>query len=105
MSRETPSQNGENGRDSRGRFAPGNSGGPGNATARKAATFRAKLFDAVSVGDFAAIVARLLQEAKGGESWAVKLTLEYLVGPPQDIALEERLQKLETLLSNQEPEL
>jgi hypothetical protein len=101
MPQENPPTAVSDGRDQRGRFLPGNRVSKGNVLARKAATFRAKLFHAVSYDDFAEIVQRLLQEAKSGESWAVKLTLEYLIGQPRDIELEERLQKLETILENQ----
>ena len=102
MTQEKPSTADSDGRDPRGRFARGNRASKGNVSARKAATFRAKLFRAVSAVDFAEIVQRLLQEAKGGKLWAIKLVLEYLVGPPRDVELEERLENLETLHSNPE---
>ena len=91
-----PIQNGSNGgRGPRGRFAPGNPGGPGSGVARKVARFRASMFAAVKAGDVKAIVAELLKQAKAGESWAVKLALEYLCGAPRDVDLEERLTALE----------
>jgi hypothetical protein len=94
-----PSETGCNGgRTSGGKFAPGNKCSRGNGIARKAATFRAKLFRSVSATDFGAIVRQLVQEAKAGKPWAVKLALEYLAGPPRDVELEERLQALEAAL-------
>ena len=97
MSNE-PTENGANGRGPGGRFAKGNPGGPGSGVARKTARFRTKLFAAVKVGDFAEIVTVLVQEAKAGQSWAVKLALEYLVGPPDTIDLAARIETLEAAL-------
>lgn len=81
-----------------GRFAPGNQCAKGNATPRKAATFRAKLFRCVSPADFREIVQTLVQQAKAGEPWAVKLALQYLVGRAEDVELHERLLILETTI-------
>lgn len=90
-----PLQTALNGRQARGRFAPGNKAAKGNGQARKVARFRTSMFAAVKAGDVRAIVSKLLEQAKGGESWAVKLALEYLVGPPRDHDLEERIEALE----------
>ena len=84
-----------NGRSPRGHFAPGNRFGQGNGIARKVARFRTSMFAAVKAGDVRAIVATLLERAKAGEPWAVKLALEYLCGPPRDIDLEARIAHLE----------
>ena len=78
-----------------GRFTPGNKLARGNAAARKVARFRASMFAAVKAGDVKAIVVELLARARAGESWAVKLALEYLCGPPRDVDLDERLTVLE----------
>ena len=94
-----PPQTGpDGGRTPRGQFAKGNRCSKRNGTARKAAQFRSKLYATVSAKDFGEITGRLVQEAKAGESWAVKLALEYLIGPPRDFDLEERLAKLEATL-------
>ena len=90
-----PLQTGANGRQARGRFAPGNKAAKGNGQARKVARFRAAMFSAVKAGDVRAIVVQLVQEAKAGQPWAVKLALEYLCGPPRDVDLDERLTALE----------
>ena len=89
-----PIQNGPN-RGPGGRFAKGNSGGPGSGIARKVARFRNAMFSTVKPGDVKEIIAKLIEQAKAGESWAVKLALEYLCGPPRDVDLEERLAALE----------
>jgi len=82
-----------------GRFTSGNQCAKGNAVPRKAAQFRAKMYRSVSSADFADIVRRLVEEAKAGQPWAVKLALQYLVGRAEDLELSERLLILETTLT------
>lgn len=81
-----PSPNGDNGlaetRDSKGRFLPGNPGGPGNPQARNVATWRKALADAVSAEDITEVAQRLLDAAKAGEPWAVRELLDRLLGKP-----------------------
>jgi hypothetical protein len=84
-----------------GRFATGNQCAKGNATPRKAATFRAKLFRCVTPTDFRAIVQKLVDEAKAGQPWAIKLALQYLVGRSEDVEMHERLLILETTLTTE----
>lgn len=79
-----------------GRFTPGNQCSRGNAVTRKAAAFRAKMFRCVSTADFADIIRKLVEEAKGGQPWAIKLALQYLAGRSEDVELHERLLILET---------
>jgi hypothetical protein len=81
-----------------GRFTTGNQCSRGNAATRKAAAFRAKMFRCVSPGDFGEIVRKLVDEAKTGKPWAIKLALEYLVGRSEGFELNERLLILETTL-------
>src|ERR1700731_2757092 len=54
-------------RDGRGRFAPGNKGGPGNPFARRSATLRQAMLDAVTAEDLQALVRQLIQKARDGE--------------------------------------
>jgi hypothetical protein len=82
-----------------GRFATGNQCARGNATPRKVASFRAKLFRCVSPTDFREIIEKLVDEAKAGQPWAIKLALQYLVGRSEDTELSERLLILETVLT------
>ena len=83
---ETPSTNGDNGlaeaRDSKGRFLPGNPGGPGNPQARNVATWRKALAEAVSAEDVTQVAQRLVDAAKAGEPWAVRELLDRLLGKP-----------------------
>ena len=82
-----------------GRFTAGNQCAKGNATPRKAAVFRARMFRSVSPSDFRDIVQKLVEEAKAGQPWAIKLALQYLVGRSEDVEMHERLLILETTLT------
>ncbi len=77
-----PSTNGDNGRDSCGRFATGNSGGPGNPFARKAAALRAALFNKVTAQDIEELAQQLLDRAKSGDLAAMKVLFNYTIGRP-----------------------
>jgi hypothetical protein len=100
MSEENPLQPVSDGRNIvTGRFTPGNQAAKGNAVPRKAATFRAKMFRCVSPTDFREIVRKLVEKAKAGEPWAIKLALQYLCGNSADVELHERLLILETTLT------
>jgi hypothetical protein len=72
----------ENGRDARGRFAPGNAGGPGNPFARRVAQLRKVLLEAVSDEDLRVVAEQLVVKAKMGDLAATKLLLQYVVGKP-----------------------
>jgi len=87
-----PSPNGRNGA---GRFAKGNPGGPGNPHAASVARLRAALVEAVTPDDVAAIARALVTQAKGGDVAAVRELLNRLLGPPVELDLIERLERLE----------
>jgi hypothetical protein len=90
---QTPSSNGANG--SGGRFAKGNSGGPGNPYAKRVAELRAALFEAVTPDDLKAVVASLLAQAKRGEVASIRELLQRVLGPPESVDLLERLATME----------
>ncbi len=69
-------------RDSRGRFAPGNKGGPGNPFARKTAGFRQALLDAITAEDLHTIARQLIQQAQQGDVAAARLVFSYAIGKP-----------------------
>jgi hypothetical protein len=69
-------------RDSKGRFAKGNKGGPGCPFNRRVAALRCLLLERVSDDDLAAIVDRLVAQAREGDMAAIKLVLAYSVGKP-----------------------
>ena len=102
-----PLPNGENGRTTAGRFAPGNPGGPGNPYARRVASLRRALLDAVTPDDLAELARALVGKAKAGDVAACKLLLPYMVGPPPELdpEVEARLEHLEELLTGNAGEL
>ena len=72
------------GRDSNGRFAPGNPGGPGNPYARQTAAMRSALLGAVTENDLRKVATALVTRAKEGDTTAAKLLFSYVVGRPDD---------------------
>ncbi len=62
----------EGGRDSHGRFACGNRGGPGNPFARQVASLRCALLAAVSEQDVEAVAQELVRQAREGNLGAAK---------------------------------
>lgn len=99
-----PSTNGPNGRDGRGRFAKGNSGGPGNPHARRVQPLRGALLQAVSADDVRAIVLKLVERAKAGDLDATRELLDRVLGKsaPRDLELEARLEAAEAALETME---
>jgi hypothetical protein len=71
-----------NGRDSKGRFAPGNSGGPGNPFARQTAQLRSALVQRVTREDMERIADDLVFMATNGNLAAIKLLFQYVIGRP-----------------------
>jgi hypothetical protein len=90
-----PSTTGSNGRDSHGRFASGNKCARGNPQARRAARLRAELFRTVTPEDFSEVVAALVTQARTGDTAAVKLLLDRLLGPPVSLDILARIEALE----------
>ncbi len=82
MAQGAAPSNGENGRDSHGRFAKGNSGGPGNPFARKAAALRAAFFNKITEQDIEELAQQLLDRAKSGDLAAMKVLFNYTIGRP-----------------------
>ena len=97
-----PSPNGSNGRDAKGRFASGNSGGPGNPHAKRIAKLRSALLGAVSAADMKAIVRQLIKQAKDGDVRAAKEIIDRCIGKPIEADLIERIEQLEILLKERE---
>jgi hypothetical protein len=73
----------QEGRESNGRFAKGNPGGPGNPFARQTAALRATLQRKVTERDIEEIADRLIADAKAGDNAATKLLFQYVIGKPQ----------------------
>lgn len=95
--KKTPSPNGPNGRDRRGRFTKGNGGGPGQRVAK----LREALLRAVTPVDMAAMVKKLITMAKGGDVPAAKLVIERVLGPAMPADILERIEALENLAESE----
>lgn len=96
-----PSPNGDNGngRDSRGRFTTGNSGGPGNPYAQQVGRLRTAMMEAVTEQDLREVVEKLVRLAKYGDVPSIRLLLDRLLGRPVEADLIERIERLEAALS------
>ncbi|MCH8164626.1 MAG: hypothetical protein IH889_03360 [Planctomycetes bacterium] len=82
-------------RDERGRFIPGTAGGPGSPHVRKIAKLRSALIQAVSPADLRAIIGKLIEKAKAGDTIAAREVLDRCLGKPVEVDLMERLAELE----------
>jgi hypothetical protein len=69
-------------RTANGRFAPGNSGGPGNPFGRQVAELRKVILQAVSSDRLRILVDALIDRAIEGDNVAAKLVLQYALGKP-----------------------
>jgi len=85
-----------------GKFAPGNKLGRGSPLAGAVAKLRGALLRAVKVGDVRGIITAMIEKAKSGDVAAAKLVLQYTLGEPQPLDLQERLEKLESLAAQEE---
>jgi hypothetical protein len=65
-----------------GRFAPGNSGGPGNPFAREVAELRKAILARLTVEAAGEITDALIARAKSGDVAAARLVFQYALGKP-----------------------
>jgi hypothetical protein len=72
-------------RETSGRFAKNNPGGPGNPFARQTAALRAALINGVTERDIQEILDVLLLNAKGGHLPTIKLLFSYVLGKPKPV--------------------
>lgn len=93
-----PSETGDNGRDERGRFTPGNKAARGNPYARRVAQLRSALLRAVSADDVQAVARKLVEQAKAGDVQAARVLLDRLFGPAVPLDFVERLSEIEKAL-------
>lgn len=93
-----PSANGA-GRDVKGRFGPGNRGGPGSPVARHSRQLRERLNDALfkicSPDRLASAIDSCLKLAEAGDVAALRLLLDRIAGPPVAVDVLERIESLE----------
>ena len=92
-------------RDARGRFAPGNSGGPGRPPSASVHEHRAALVAAVSPADIQRVARMLVDKALAGDIGAAKLLFERVFGPPVASDIIERITELEQILGGDLGEL
>lgn len=99
---DTPISNGGNGRDGKGRFAPGNPGGPGNPRARTARQLRDRLDDALfkvcAPDRLVVAIDAVLKVAESGDVQALKFLVERIAGSPAPAAVLDRLEAIEQRL-------
>ena len=96
---QQPSPTESNGRGSDGRFAAGNRYAKGNPYAKRIGELRSALLSALSDDDWRAILTKLFECAKAGESWAIREIFDRTLGKPVECDLLERLEALEATLT------
>src|SRR5437870_3167336 len=79
---QTTASGGDKDRDTKGRFAAGNAGGPGNPFARQTAQLRSALVQRVTSEDMGVIADELIFKARNGNLAAIKLLFQYVIGKP-----------------------
>jgi len=87
---EGPANPGDPWRDERGRYLPGNPGGPGNPMAREMARMRLLLARRVNDELFDLIVQKLVLLCLKGNLGAIKLLMQYRAGgPDRSVSVDE----------------
>lgn len=86
------------GRDRKGKFAPGNPGGPGNPNAKRTAEIRQALLMALTPEDMAIAVRALIEAAKQGDVRAFAELCDRTIGKPIQMDLEDRLAAIEEFI-------
>ena len=98
MTQKPPSPTVSNGRDTRGRFAPGNHFGVGNPLAKRAQELRVAMAAAITEKDVKAVISAMINAAKDGDVSAARLVLERGPGPVVDVVTDERLAAIEAFI-------
>jgi hypothetical protein len=88
------------GRETNGRFAKGNPGGPGNPHGRRVAAARRAFFD-VAEPLFPVIVRQVCEQALRGDRISQRLVIEYLLGRPAAASDPDRVDVEERQLANE----
>ena len=76
-------------------FKKGNPGGPGNPHAAQVGRIRTALLNAATDEAMAAVVASLIEQARGGDVAAAKELFNRVLGPPVASDLIERIEAVE----------
>jgi len=78
-------------RDARGRFARGNSGGPGNPFGRRLAQLREFLLRSATEENVERLANMIMEKAFAGDMAAAKMLLHYWIGKPKEVAEPDRV--------------
>jgi hypothetical protein len=78
-------------RNAKGQFVRGNPGGPGNPFGRKVAALRARLLNRATDDDWDTIADALIEKARAGDTAAIKLYYQYILGKPAQAADPDRV--------------
>ena len=92
---KAPSPSESNGRDSAGRFAPGNSASNGNPHARRVGQLRSAMLAAVSEDDVRDVIKAMIKKAVDGDTAAARILLDRCLGPSESLDVIERIEALE----------
>jgi hypothetical protein len=95
----TLTPNGTNGRLPNGRFGVGNPGGPGNPQAKRVAALRRAMLKSVKPEDIEAVIVKLVELAKAGDTTAARELLDRVIGKAVQMDLLQRVEALEMLLT------
>lgn len=95
---DAPSVNGFGGRGADGKFLPGNRLGRGNPHGRRVNELRNAMLAAVSHDDVEAIIGKLIEAAKAGDTVAAREVLDRIIGKPAQSDVLARLEALEDAL-------
>lgn len=88
-------------RDQRGRFSKGNRGGPGNPAIRRIAALRDAQAKAITPAKLTAVLNKLYRLSLAGDVAACREYLQRATGPAVAVDVLERIERIETLLSEQ----
>ena len=77
---DIPTNSASDGRDNKGRFAPGNRIGKGNPLGGRVQKLRVMLHEALTDTDFQEICEKLIEMAKGGDLVAIRELFDRLLG-------------------------
>lgn len=102
MPQRTPSTDGDNGRQSNGRFAAGNKLGRGNPFNHRACKLRAAMLAVVTADDIQGIVATLIKAAKEGDVVAAKEIFNRVLGTPIASDAMGQLEQWEAIYERQQ---
>ncbi len=102
MKKLKPSPTAANGRDSEGKFLPGNKIAKGNPLAKRVQKLRSALLQAVTPKDIRAVTQVLLRQAKAGDLAACRELLDRVLGKPLEADVFEKIQEIERVLNELE---